>query len=80
MSAPNVAQAQWSHHCLTCAHCFDTVELEVSCPRCGNRNNRETTSINWYLDEQYGKMTPEEWSTALGIEDLTNPVDTPDSE
>jgi len=81
MSAPkNESQAQWSHRCLACALCFNSVDLEMPCPGCQNSNHRQTTSLIWYLDKEYGSMTPEEWSTTLGIEDLTNPVDAPEGE
>ena len=32
------------------------------------------------LNEEYGVLTPEEWSTTIGLEDLTNPVDTPEDD
>jgi predicted nucleic acid-binding Zn-ribbon protein len=73
-------KVEWTHHCLSCGKVFDSAKLNESCPNCENTTTRQTRSHNWYLDENYGIMTPEEWSTAIGIEDLTNPVDTPDGE
>ena len=69
---------QWFHRCEVCSHCFSAAELTSPCPGCGERNERDTVSHDYYLNERYGTMTPEEWATTLGIEDLTNPVDTPD--
>jgi hypothetical protein len=66
----------WFHRCGVCSHCFSAAELMTPCPRCDDDINRDTISHNRYLHERYGTMTPEEWSTTLGIEDLTNPVDT----
>ena len=76
MSIPRTLNPnEWSHRCLRCQKRFQSVELDLPCPKCGNREHRRTKALHWYLDEQYGAMTPEEWSTTLGIEDLTNPVD-----
>lgn len=76
----SLTENQWFHRCQPCSNCFSYAKLDSSCPKCGNCNDRETISHNFYLNERYGTMTPEEWSTTLGIEDLTNPVDARDSD
>ncbi len=76
MSSANSLQEHfWFHRCGICSNCFSTAKLAEPCPKCKDDINRDTISYNVYLHECYGEMTPEEWSTTLAIEDLTNPVD-----
>jgi hypothetical protein len=77
MSSADLSQELfWFHRCGICSHCFSAAKLAQPCPKCKDDINRDTISHNFYLHERYGEMTPEEWSTTLAIEDLTNPVDT----
>lgn len=75
ITTEKATENHWFHRCGVCSHCFSAIELMTPCPKCRDDINRDTISHNFYLHERYGTMTPEEWSTTLAIEDLTNPVD-----